>query len=482
MEKVKLLLIFILTGILLFSCHTGSQSGIVRIYPDSVLNDVSNHPVGINLDFFMDGGRFPQAGRTVTGAVGDMGMRFLRYPGGEKSDLYLFSKPPYEKAQPGMARSGGLEDYPDMITKDLDFIYDPLDFDEYIAICHATHAEPVVVVAADYYLIPLKKGQWVTPREKLIQHAAEWVRYANIKKKYGVRYWMIGNESWNSNNKNSSAGIYASDVIEFSKAMKEVDSTILIIANGSGDEFFKTVLNKAGDYIDRLTVSNYGVYNFYRGYATYRDTSQILIWPAISAINAMNTFASPAQLKKLKMIVAEYGSIDWAGLWHGSNDMGHAIVTFDMTGQLLLQPEIEFSCFWNTRWIENESKPPRDHDALDKDGNLNPTGRALSIWGNFLGGRMVKSDTTGKIISYASFDPTSHTLFAYLVHKGDQSENIVLRIDDRKIKKVQKVWEFFGTSPEDPRPVWQQVQPVKNGNSFTLKGTSITVIKMKVGI
>jgi hypothetical protein len=337
-----------------------------------------------------------------------------------------------------------------------------------------------VVVAADYYLIPLKKGKWVTPREKLIQHAVEWVKYSNIKKKYGVRYWMIANESWNSNNKNSSADIYARDVIDFSKAMKSVDSTILIIANGSGDDFFKTVINTAGDYIDRLTVSNYGVYNFHRGYNTYRDTSQVLIWPAKEAINAMNTFSSPAQLKKLKMIVAEYGSIDWAGLWDGSNDMGHAIVTFDMTGQLLLQPEIEFSCFWNTRWIENESKPPRDHDALDKDGNLNPTGRALSIWGNFMGSRMVKSDTTGKIISYASFDPQSDTLFAYLINKGDQSENIVLKIDGWKINSVREVWEFAGTSPEDMHPVWQQAQPVKTGNSLTLKGTSITVIKMKL--
>jgi hypothetical protein len=327
----------------------------------------------------------------------------------------------------------------------------------------------------------LKKGQWVTSKEQLLQHAVEWVKYANIKKNYGVRYWMIANESWNSNNVNSSAELYARDVIDFSMAMKEVDSTILIVANGSGDEFFKAVITKAGDHIDRLTVSNYGVYNFYRGYQTYRDTAQVLIWPAITAVNTMNSYATPEQLKRLKMIVAEFGSIDWAGLWHGTNDMGHAIVTFDMAGQLLLQPQIEFSCFWNTRWIENESKPQRDHDALDSEGNLYPTGRALSIWGNFLGSQMIRTDTTGRIISFASYDPQTGTLFAYLVNKGYQSEKVILETEDRKIESVLEAWEFFGTSSEDIHPVWQQVKNIRAGRPVTLKGTSITVIKMKTG-
>lgn len=39
---------------------------------------------------------------------------------------------------------------------------------------------------------------------------------------------MIGNESWNKNNVNSTVDMYAQDVIDFSKAMKAVDSGILI--------------------------------------------------------------------------------------------------------------------------------------------------------------------------------------------------------------------------------------------------------------
>ena len=212
----------IILCLLLTSCDSKEDKGVsgIKIYPDSLINDVSNRPVGINLNFFMDGGRFPAPEHTVTEALREMGVRYLRYPGGEKSDLYLFSVPPYEKSEPALARSTGLSDYPEVITGGNAFKYDPLDFDEFMDICHSINAEPVIVVAADNYLLDVAKGERVSSREELIRHAAAWVRYANITKKYGVRYWMIGNESWNNNNKNSTAAIYAQDVIDFSVAMK----------------------------------------------------------------------------------------------------------------------------------------------------------------------------------------------------------------------------------------------------------------------
>lgn len=457
-----------------------AQINLVKIHPDSVINDVSNHPIGINLDFFMDGGRFPNPKRTVTEAMRDMGVKYLRYPGGEKSDLYLFSVPPYEKSVPTLARTAGLADYPGVITNNKTFTYDPLDFDEYMTMCRSINAEPVVVVAADCYLLNLKKGETLTSREGLIHNAVEWVKYANIKKKYGIRYWMVGNESWNNNNENSSADIYAQDVIDFSKAMKAVDPSILIIANGASEEFFKTVIQKAGDYIDRLCVSNYGVYDFYRGYQTYLDTTKVLIWPAMTAIEAMNKYATAEQQKRLKMIVAEYGTIDWAHLWKGTNDMGHAIVAFDMAGQLLLQPQIEFSCFWNTRWIENERKPGADHDALDKDGNFNPTGQALKIWGNFLGKQMVRAVATAPVISYSSYNPEENKLFIYLINKSEIPQKATISIDGYTGQSITQSWEYVGTSSDDINPVWKKRKKCTLRKIQTLDGSSITVFEVNL--
>ena len=271
--KKNLLITATLVLFLSTSCgHRVSDAITITVYTDSIVSDVSKHPVGINLNFIMDGGRFPEAKKNVTEVVKELGTKYLRYPGGEKSDLYLFSIPPYEESHTSLARTIGLDDYPG-VFKDGEFVYDPLDFDEFMKVCRDVGAEPVLVIAADNYLRKPEKGERVSGREALIKHAAEWVRYANIKKKYNVRYWMIGNESWNKNNENSTVDIYAQDVIDFSKAMKAVDPSILVIPNGDSDEFFKAVITKAGDYIDRLCVSNYGIFNFNAGYESYKDTS-----------------------------------------------------------------------------------------------------------------------------------------------------------------------------------------------------------------
>lgn len=473
--KKNLSIITALTAILLTGCGQKTKDTVsITVFPDSIVSDVSNHPVGINLNFIMDGGRFPDAQTNVAQAVRKMGTKYLRYPGGEKSDLYLFSIPPYEKSHTSLARTIGLEDYPGVFEEG-DFVYDPLDFDEFMQICKEAGAEPVLVVAADNYLRKPGKGERVSSREELIKHAVEWVRYANIKKRYNVRYWMIGNESWNDNNVNSTVDIYARDVIDFSKAMKAVDPSILVVPNGDSDEFFKTIITKAGDYIDRLCVSNYGVFNFNAGYESYKDTARCLIWPAQTALNAMKKYATPEQLSKWKLIVAEYGTIDWAGLWHGTNDMGHAIVNFDMTGQLLLEPQIEFSCFWNTRWLNNEEQPQTDHDAIDPSGNINPTGYSLLIWNKFMGEKMIKSESKGRIVSYASYSPQKGLLFVYLINKGDEPENVHIVIPHDNAAKVVQCWEYFGQDDKDIAPVWQQRE--LKGLEISLKKYSITVVE-----
>lgn len=487
MKRVDFHIICVLCFLMMAGCVDRPDPGtmVLKIYPDSVLNADTSYRIGINVDFFMDGARFPNPVHPLDEALATMGVKYLRYPGGEKSDLYLFSIPPYEKSVPTLARTGGLADYPEVITEGKTLTYDPLDFDEFIAVCRAVSAEPVIVVAADCYLMDVHPGETLSSRDDLIRNAVEWVRYANIKMRYGIRYWMIGNESWNSNNPNSTAEIYAQDVIDFSKAMKAVDSSILIIPNGDSEIFFNTVIRKAGDHIDRLCVSNYGVYDFFRGYDTYRDSAQCLIWPALTAIQAMNKYSTPEQLQRFKVMVAEYGSIDWQKKWNGTNDMGHAIVTFDMTGQLLVQPRIGFLCFWNTRWIENEKEPAADHDALDKEGNINPTGFALAIWGKFPPKQMVAvshgtyDSIHTPLVAYAGYDPSGGNLTLYLINKRETPQKIRLEVPGFTIRSMAQAWEYVGMSPRDPHPVWQEKDLTWTNNIMDISGLSITVIKLE---
>jgi hypothetical protein len=159
-------------------------------------------------------------------------------------------------------------------------------------------------------------------------------------------------------------------------------------------DFSETVLKIAGSYSDMICISNYPVYNYKAGYNTYRDTLQDLISTATNTLKAMKNAGSP---ESMKIIVAEYGPFDWGRKWPMINDMGHTICNFEMTGGLLQIPQIEFLCYWNTRWIDNDMDKHSIYDALDRHGNFNAVGWGMMIWGNYLGNEMIR--TTSQFIS-----------------------------------------------------------------------------------
>ena len=80
------------------------------------------------------------------------------------------------------------------------------------------------------------------------EEAAAWVRYANLVKGYGIRYWEIGNEmngSWETGGP-LGAREYAARYLAFYRAMKAVDPRIVIAGPGISD-----AVVPSGDYDGR---------------------------------------------------------------------------------------------------------------------------------------------------------------------------------------------------------------------------------------
>ncbi|MHC4158780.1 MAG: hypothetical protein ACYSSO_06845, partial [Planctomycetota bacterium] len=169
--------------------------------------------------------------------------------------------------------------------------------------------------------------------------------------------------------------------------------------------------------------------------------------------------------------------------WPLTNDMGHAIACFEMTGEMLKHPRVLCSQFWNTRWLENLGDKNHSFDALDKDGNFNPTGYALAIWGNFLAKKMVyTSSPVVGIQTFASYDAEKKQLYVYIVNKSKNQEQAVLHIEGGFVDSVVQRWELIGKDDKDADPLWQkndstcQTDPL----SVVVPGTSITVIEYKL--
>jgi hypothetical protein len=168
----------------------------------------------------------------------------VRYPGGSYADIYHWR----DNTAPG------------------GFVAPGTDFDAFMGTVRAAGAQPIII--ANY-------GSG-TPQE-----AADWVRYANVTKGYGAKYWEIGNElygnghygsAWETDNHadKSPAG-YARNLLDFAAAMKAVDPSIKIgavlttpgnwpdgaVADGDQGDWNHTVLSIVADAIDFVSVHWY---------------------------------------------------------------------------------------------------------------------------------------------------------------------------------------------------------------------------------
>ncbi|MEV0386012.1 cellulose binding domain-containing protein [Nonomuraea sp. NPDC050643] len=172
------------------------------------------------------------------------GMKLLRYPGGSYSDIYHWA----DHTAPG------------------GYVAPNTDFDTFMGGVRRTGAQ--AMVTANY-------GTGTA------EEAAAWVRQANITKKYGIKYWEIGNENYGNghygtaweadDHADKSPNEYARHVVSYADAMKAVDPTIkigavlttpanwpdAIVGTGDDGSWNKVVLSAAGSKIDFVIVHWY---------------------------------------------------------------------------------------------------------------------------------------------------------------------------------------------------------------------------------
>ncbi|WP_447599253.1 hypothetical protein [Nitrospira sp. Nam80] len=348
-----------------------------------------------------------------------------------------------------------------------------------MAIANELGAEPVLVVCYDSMYKPAGDGGTAPDKSRLLRTAVEWVRYANITKGYAVKYWEIGNESYlDSNNGSTIAEQYAADLEEFSDAMKAVDPTIKIGANGLGLEWWREVLSLAASKIDFLSVHVYPVWGW-ESYDYYRLRSVNPTDPIADVIEAVNVYAPAQDRKRLRIAVTEANVGDWSPIftWANDNDLGHALVAFDLFGQLLSIPEIDFIHLWTTRWID-ERFPPSVYDALTSANELLPVGRALAIWGQYSGGQLVAAASHDPVRAYASYMQEGEELTIFLLNKESSHQAASISTTRPVTSKSLERWVFRGAGPTDTAPIWEQLPDVEiaDPTRIDLHPFSITVL------
>lgn len=451
--------------VILVVCLAGGGAvaeDVVIVDTNMVLRAIPGNPLGIQCNYLRDDNHNrPTGSPSIQSVMRQMGIRWVRYPGGEMSDWYFFARPPYTKSAPVVF--GWYESQ----VEDQDI----LDFDEYILYLREFAGRAYVVVPYESYERSNKT------KEELIEHAVAWVRYANIRKNYGVMYWEVGNENWH--NKTGSAAEIAQVAKEFAQAMKAVDPNIKVGCSGITRKWCKTLLEIAGEDLDFIAVSNY--WGWQKDFEYYRGTDNVILDG--QARNAAQAIQESSHHDRIKVIVAEFSAVDWAEKWPHRNDLGHAIVSFDIAGQLLCNKSVEFAMLWGTRYMEGELE--KNWYALGNHNEILPAGQPLAIWGRFLKSKMVKVSGPKRSRCFASFKPKMHALTVFVINKDTASRKVRIEVKATCSFSTVDVYNFAGTGEADMKPIWSTVGSMDVSDNILegveLPGTSITVLDMKTG-
>lgn len=223
----------------------------------------------------------------VPGLLKQAGIAALRYPGGSTSDVYNWQTNSIVPGQGSYANPNN-------------------NFDAFMDVARSVGAKPVITV--NYGSNPAGNGGGDP------NYAASWVRYANVTKGYGVKYWEIGNEVYGNGQYGSAwetdlhaqhdPATYGRNVVQFANAMKAVDPTIKVGAvlaapgrwpDGVAPDWNSAVLAQCGSAIDFVIV------HWYPQDPYTESDAGLLASPqnASTGVAAMTT--------KLKSLITQYG-------------------------------------------------------------------------------------------------------------------------------------------------------------------------------
>lgn len=467
------------------------------IDPTRISKPVVQHALGLNVNFLADHADMRSRGQGYLAALRQMGVRSLRYPGGEKSNEYFWSQPPWTESRPTLSLTGAdarLVMESTLVSADGTFRVSPLDFDEFIRLCLALGAEPVICVGLGSAYVKNSPTRMGSTRAMVLENAIEWVRYANKVRGYGIKYWELGNESyWRGSIAPLTAAEYTRDVLELSRAMKAIDPTIHIGVNGHVDKnyvstaetgekpiWWEYLLQHAAPEIDFVVVHPYPCFEW-GSYDYYPQHTPVFTDAIDQADFALKTWA-PEHASRIRIMATEINAFDWAATnwyqgnlagWKWGNDLGHALVLFDMIGQHLAHPQVDGVQVWNTRWF---SSPSRLEDVLDEENALLPTGQAIGIWGRYLKSNLLALSSPAGAV-YCSYEPAIQALTVYLMNKHTVPHSIDLDLIQYHARRIVST-VFTGHHPADEHPQLSTIEParVSSALSLVLPPLSITIL------
>ncbi len=313
-------------------------------------------------------------------AAKESGINYLRFPGGRVGDLG------------------------DVTTSQIDM---------YMMVCRMLNCTPAISAR-------LEGG---TPEK-----AAEMVRYVNIEKGYGVRYWSVGNEA--DLYDDYTAERAAAEWRPIAEAMLEVDPDIILVGPDTSQftgepheaqrahEFLREFLRQNGDMIDIVSVHRYP---FGDPAATIDDIrADAERWTTLT--QNLHDIATEELGREVPVALTEVNS-HWSSIIGGEatpDSHANALWWADVFGQIA-GADIEIVGYFNFQ----SSDRLGGHGLLGR-YEVRPTYYAYQLYTQF-GAQVVRAEHSGDVRAYAALREDG-TLTLMLINWADSESTAALDI------------------------------------------------------
>lgn len=409
----------------------------------------------------------------------------LRYPGGALAENYQWKTNTIYRKDWGGTDVDKPEDY--------------MNTDEYLEMADAIDAQTIMMLG---YI------QWVDKKdiEGMYKNAEDWVRYINIEKKKGIKYWELGNELYlkeiTENRVQVTPEEYAAHYLELRKRLKAIDPEIQVGVPLSPryneyrpwdeKDWNQRVMRTTQNNIDFISIHTY-----------YTETAQTFTYsgytPIIKGVTGYrDTFKSLYNMD-IPILITEWNVKQQNKQLHAGT-IGQALAVGDGYMQMM-RLGIEYATYWPMQWSVNEKTNPlasEEENGLISSTTFKPTKTGeVFRWFNteFSECGILEFNTafsTETMNKMAFLSPDKSTLKVLIMNRNPNKDEIVqLKLDGIKFKKDAVLTtmlseEYLKTSAAsylDKNTVFnRQELSASDDNIYSFKMPQLSVAVLKISL
>ncbi len=502
---IKIYVLILICLILFCFIYKPCFSAEIKVNTEDVIRKIDRHKIlGVNIAVWNSADTFKNP--KILKLFKDFKPAIIRIPGGSMSDVYFWNgngvregnNTPdcidWSKYKAG-AGSGGVGlwdiDFSDWKPGFIGYEGFPKDLSK--AEKRTWHGNSDVKDHLDFIkLIGAEALICVNTGTGTPKLAAEWVKWANKKMGYNVKYWEIGNElegGWEAGHirpdgTEMTGKMYAEIFKKFAIAMKKVDPNIKIggpTCGSSKDGWVKELLEHAGDYVDYITYHDY----YTSGAGSIEDMFNTLpkIKEGVNNVRENIQKYQPDRADKIEIGITEYNSklhedIHTADLFNG-------LWIISALGEML-ESDMDIATLWDG-FTQKQDTGGGHGFILEEEKEPKGDYWAMNIYHRYFGDTILNtSSDTGELKAYSSKNKKGEVFL--IVINIDQKNPIkaTINIENTDVASIAEYARFsrfeYRWEPLKFFPTWNFGPSKMNtsvNNSFEFEFPPFTAIAFK---